>query len=130
MGLTSDSTHYIVFNSNQAKLTSNENPTENDDIRHSLEVKQNLTPEENNFILSELMAKNNRKDSTTFTTKDGKIGVRNNRSLYIVDEMNDTDDAYRPIRIYDVDIKEDSSTVASEILKEIEDYEKAGRRVS
>ena len=36
-GVTEDTIHYIVFDSNQAKLTSNENPTENPDIRKSLQ---------------------------------------------------------------------------------------------
>ena len=35
MGLTPESTHYIVFDSNQAKLTTNENPTDDLDIRYS-----------------------------------------------------------------------------------------------
>lgn len=35
MGMSPDTVHYIVFNSNQAKLTSNENPTNNEDVRYS-----------------------------------------------------------------------------------------------
>ena len=35
MGLSKDTVHYVVFNSNQAKLTTNTNPTENVDIRYS-----------------------------------------------------------------------------------------------
>lgn len=35
MGLSKDTVHYIVFNSNQAKLTTNTNPTDNEDIRYS-----------------------------------------------------------------------------------------------
>ena len=35
MGMRADTVHYIVFNSNQAKLTTNENPTDNEDIRYS-----------------------------------------------------------------------------------------------
>ena len=36
MGLSSATVHYIIFNSNQAKLTTNENPTDSEDIRYSL----------------------------------------------------------------------------------------------
>lgn len=36
MNLSPDTTHYVVFNSNQVKNISNETPTENPDIRYSL----------------------------------------------------------------------------------------------
>ncbi|MCR5144825.1 MAG: hypothetical protein K6B67_05895 [Lachnospiraceae bacterium] len=44
--------------------------------------------------------------------------------------MNDTDDAYRPIRIYDVDFNEGDSTYISLVLKEIEKNEEEGRTVT
>lgn len=53
MGLSEDSTHYIVFESNQAKLTTNLNPTENDDIRYSKKVDSDgnkLTEEQERFF--------------------------------------------------------------------------------
>ena len=40
MGMSADTVHYIVFNSNQAKLVTNENPTSSDDVRYSLNVKE------------------------------------------------------------------------------------------
>lgn len=39
MNLSEDTTHYIVFNSNQAKFVSNENPTTSGDVRYSRKVK-------------------------------------------------------------------------------------------
>ncbi|MCR5144826.1 MAG: hypothetical protein K6B67_05900 [Lachnospiraceae bacterium] len=44
--------------------------------------------------------------------------------------MNDTDDAYRPIRIYDVDIDESDSTYTNNILREIERNEEEGRPIT
>lgn len=38
MRLDKDTTHFIVFNSNQAKLTTNENPTSSADVRYSIGV--------------------------------------------------------------------------------------------
>lgn len=38
MKLDKDTTHFIVFNSNQAKLTTNENPTSSADVRYSIGV--------------------------------------------------------------------------------------------
>ena len=45
-------------------------------------------------------------------------------------QLNDTYDAYRPIRIYDVDIDEGNSTYTSNILREIERYEEEGRPIT
>ena len=60
----------VVFNSNQIKLTTNENPTLNEDIRYSLSEDKTLRPQEdyekwarsvsknNNELLNELLIKN------------------------------------------------------------------------
>lgn len=54
MRLSKDTIHYIVFNSNQAKLVDNENPTDNDDIRYSEkeEGTLGLSPERIDKLLS------------------------------------------------------------------------------
>ena len=115
---------------------SEENITENaensEKVAHSLQITQNLTTEEHNLILDELFYKENANNKTTFKTKDGNIGVRNNRSIYIVDKMNDTDDPYRLVRIYDVDVSEISEEVTntSLILAEIEENEKEGKGIT
>lgn len=44
MGLGSDTTHYIVFNSNQIKNVDNTNPTENPDINLSLSRSDEIAP--------------------------------------------------------------------------------------
>lgn len=44
MNLSKDTVHYIVFDSKQAKLTSNQNPTTNPDIRRSLSRKGDIAP--------------------------------------------------------------------------------------
>lgn len=116
-------------NSEQAK-SENKGSADVSDNRFSKEIKQNLSTKEEELILSQLFQKENTKKNTTFKTADGKIGIRDNRSIYVVDKMDDTDDGFMLERIYDVDFKESNVTETSIILEGIEDYESNKNKTS
>ncbi len=89
-------------------------------------IDENFESYEKELITSQLFQKNNAQKKQTFVTKDGKIGVRNNRSIYIVDEMEDSDLPFLPVRVYDIDLNESNTTDTSMLMAAIEEDEIEG----
>lgn len=90
MGLGRNTTHYIVFDSNRAKLVDNENPTKNKDIRYS----RGKTLDEYQRLAEEAKKNQPKKESKT-VEKTAKVqkyekAARNKLIKYLANEFNTT----------------------------------------